>query len=489
MSALTLEGKEFKSKQYRSRAQEYTKTIVKEVAPAFEHIIFDWDYETYLVLGGYGSGKSYNAGALKIVLKLLEEKRTALVIRQVFDTIAESCYSLICEILSDMDILTEDRNIFMLGRNRVYAKKSPMQILFPNGSRIIFKGLDKAEKIKSINNVSIIWLEEASEVHYDSYIELIGRLRTPNVTSHFILTCNPISRENWIYKHFFSKLDNEGNEVVIMPEEKFYDKHTIVKGNVYYHHSTPDDNPFLPSRYIKRLDELRFYDYAKYLVARWGQFGVTGIRALPQLRIAPANGQMKRYVQNIPTEHHYFGFDFGFEESYNAVISCAIDIKKQTLYIYDEIYMNNITDDKFLQLPEMQILKHKLDSINEQGYSKMLVADSSDPKAIQYYRQNGFKIRACRNRFAGSRLSNIRKIKRFKRIVILSHCRNTIRELRDLTYKKKPNGEIVHDEFTIDPHTLWSTIYALDTVTVADIKDKEFYSKNPLVKNKLYKEW
>ena len=33
--------------------------ITKEVAPAFEDFIFNWDYETYLLIGGYGSGKSY----------------------------------------------------------------------------------------------------------------------------------------------------------------------------------------------------------------------------------------------------------------------------------------------------------------------------------------------------------------------------------------------------------------------------------------------
>ena len=56
--------------------------IVKQVAPAFEDFLFDWDYERYLLIGGYGSGKSYQV-AFKIILKLLEEKRTALVIREV----------------------------------------------------------------------------------------------------------------------------------------------------------------------------------------------------------------------------------------------------------------------------------------------------------------------------------------------------------------------------------------------------------------------
>ena len=49
--------------------------ITKKVAPAFEDFLFNWDYEQYLLLGGYGSGKSYHI-AFKIILKVMEETRT-----------------------------------------------------------------------------------------------------------------------------------------------------------------------------------------------------------------------------------------------------------------------------------------------------------------------------------------------------------------------------------------------------------------------------
>ena len=57
-----------------------------DVSNRFANFLTDWEYEQYLLFGGYGSGKSYHV-ALKIILKLLEEKRTALVVRQVKDTI------------------------------------------------------------------------------------------------------------------------------------------------------------------------------------------------------------------------------------------------------------------------------------------------------------------------------------------------------------------------------------------------------------------
>ena len=450
--------------------------ITKSVSPAFEDFLFNWDYERYLLIGGYGSGKSYQIG-FKIVLKLLEEKRKALVIREVYDTIQESCYDLLCEILDDMGLLTTDPAEFRRKKNKVLALKSPLKFRFPNGSQIIFKGMDKPEKVKSINGVSIVWLEECSEIKYEGYKELLGRIRTPNVSMHFILSCNPIGRDNWVYRHFFVSLSDDGEETIIMDENKFYDRKCIVKNGTYYHHSTPDDNPWLPWQYRKRLDELKNYDYPLYMVARWGRFGATGTRVLPQLRVAKDSKTFKNAIEKLGPENQYFGFDFGFEESFNAVICMSVDLERGILYIWDEIYMNHVTDDVFAAQPEMQRLKIRVNDLNSQGYQKTIVADNEDPKAITYYRQNGFQIRACRNKFAGSRLSNTRKVKRFKRILVSPKCKNTIRELKDLTYKKDPKGNVIYDEFNIDPHSFSAIWYGLDTVTVADIKEKDFHSK------------
>ena len=450
--------------------------IEKKIAPAFDDFIFSWEYETYLLIGGYGSGKSYQV-ALKIILKLMEEKRTALVIREVFDTIRESCYSLFVEIIDSMGLYTEDMRVFRRKKNKIIGTTSPMEIRFFNGSKIIFKGMDKPEKVKSINDVSIVWIEEASEVKYDGFKELQGRVRTPNVSMHFFLSCNPVSRENWIYRHFFARLDDSGNEHVIVDENKFYDKKVIVHDGVYYHHSVPSDNPWLPWQYLKRLNKIREYDVQLYRVARWGEFGVSGTRVLPQLRVSRRADLFKSKINQLGPENQYFGFDFGFEESFNAVLCMSVDLKRGYLYVWDEIYMNHVTDDKFSQLPEMQSLKRRIDSLNAQGYRKIIIAGNEDPKAIQYYRQQGFTIRACRNKFAGSRLSNTRKIKRFQRIIVSPKCKNTIRELKDLTYAKDAKGNVIYDKFNIDPHTFSAMWYGLEQVTVADLKDREFYSK------------
>lgn len=429
--------------------------INKEVNPRFEDFIWDWDYKTYLLVGGYGSSKSYHI-ALKLILKLLTEKRKALVVREVYETIRESCFDLLVEILEDLKLTGP-------GRNRVKYTTSPMSIRFPNGSKIIFKGMDKPGKLKSINGVSIVWLEECSEIKYDGYKELRGRLRVPGIPLYFFLSTNPVDVENWVYTHFFKRLDDEGNEQIILDDEKLYKYHTLVKGSVYYHHSTADDNMFLPDDYIKELDDMKNYDPDLYRVAREGRFGTNGKRVLPQFEVAKTEFEVSDAVRQIPDEYKFNGLDFGFEESYNALVRMAVDDEHKWLYIYDEYYKNHMTDDK----TSKELKRMGWDSIQ-------ISADCAEPKAIAFYRQEGFLMRGC---YKLTRLDSTRKIKRFRRIICAPHCRNTIRELKNLTYAVDPKGNLIYDEFNIDAHTFSAIWYGLDTYNVADIKYKTRHNR------------
>ena len=435
-----------------------------QIPEKFMPFMSDWDYPEYLLIGGYGSGKSY-AVAVKLILKCLSEKRKVLVVRNVFDTMRDSCYSLFRDILEKMGLLEDN-----LKNGGVQAVTSPMQIRFSNGSLITFRGMDKPEKLKSLHGVSIVWIEEATEITYDGYKELVGRVREKEASNHFILSCNPVGKENWIYQHYFKTLDDEGKEHVKLDEEKLYEKGTIVKNKVYYLHSIPTDNPFIPESYIRRLDEMKEYDPYLYDVARLGKFGTVGTRVLPQFEVAEDAKAFVNAVRSIDRQYKFIGLDFGFETSYNALVKCAVDDKNKWLYIYDEIYLNHVTDDKFASLPEMQELKDEL-----------ITADSAEPKTISYYRQMGFKMRPCK-KFVGSRLANTRKMKRFRRIICSPKCKNTIRELRDLTYKKDAKGNIWYDEFNIDPHTFSALWYALDNYTVADYKLRDFNSQSGGIK-------
>jgi phage terminase large subunit len=423
--------------------------IEKEVNPRFEDFIFDWEQKNYFLVGGYGSSKSYHI-ATKVILKLLQEKRTALVVREVYDTIRDSCYSLLEEIIIDLGL-----------DDRIRCVTSPMQIRFPNGSKIIFKGMDKPVKLKSINNVSLIWIEECSEVKYAGFKELLGRLRHPSLKLHMILSTNPVSKNNWCYKHFF--IDTK-KKIFTLDDKELYKKKTIVVKDTYYHHSTADDNLFLPKSYIEQLDELKAYDPDLYRIARKGQFGVNGKKVLPQFEVKP-HYEVLSEMNKIHKPIDRVGMDFGFETSYNALLRLRIDDDEKILYIYWEYYKNQMTDDK----TAIEISEFK----NSQ---ELIRADSAEPKTIRFYLQEGFNIIGAK-KFKGSRIQNTKKVKRFKKIICSSNCTNTIEELEDLTFAVDKNNEIIEDEFNIDPHTFSAIWYALDGYEVSDLKEKN-YSDN-----------
>ena len=364
--------------------------------------------------------------------------------REVFETHRESTFSLFAEIVGSLNL-----------ENVITFTKSPLQVIFKNGSRIIFRGLDDPAKLKSIHNVSMIWCEECSELKYDGYKELLGRLRHPTLPPHILLSTNPVSRLNWTYGHFFEKRG--------LSDERLYSERVVRFGDTYYHHSVADDNYFKPADYLDRLNEMQNYDADLYRIARLGRFGVSGTRVLPQFEVE-GHEVVMNLVADIPSRYHFTGLDFGFVESYNAVVRVAVDDANKWLYVYWEFYQRGITDDEFAD---------KLDRLGLKNSRELIRCDSAEPKAIRYLQKRGFRAIAAHKWSEGvrrARLANIKKIKRFKRIIVSDACPNAIRELGELTYKRDKKGDIIEDETNIDAHTLDATIYALDSYDLADVK-------------------
>ncbi|UZP02302.1 PBSX family phage terminase large subunit [Clostridium botulinum] len=409
----------------------------------FYNFVHDWKHKFYFLVGGYGSSKSYHI-AVKLIKKLLEEKRTALVVREVFDTLRDSCYSLLEEVALAMGF---DEKV-------IKFTESPMRVKFANGSKIIFKGMDKPAKLKSLNGVSIVWIEECSEVKYEGFKEITGRLRHPYLSNHIILSTNPVSKGNWCYKHFFQ---DKRNNFFILNDEELYKKRIVIKNKTYYHHSTVDDNFFVPEDYIESLDELKLHDEDLWRIARKGRFGVNGKLVLPNFEIAPLSEVMKD-IKAIKKPLLKNGMDFGFVTSYNALLRMAIDHEEKILYIYYEYYTRDKTD---IEIAE------DIKEFKESG--ELIKADCAEPKAIKFYKQAGFRMKACK-KFQGSRAMYTKKVKRFKKIICADICTNTINELQDLTFKVDKDGEIIEDEFNIDPHTLSAIWYGLDDYEVSNLK-------------------
>ena len=413
-----------------------------EYASHFEEYLFDWNYKTYLAIGSYGSGKSHET-AIKIIIKLLEEKRRCAVIREVYETHLDSTYQLLQEVA---EVIDPDGKF-------ITFKKSPLSVEFHNGSKIIFKGLDKVEKMKGLQGVSIVWLEEASEIKYAGYKELTLRLRTKKQTLHILLTTNPVSKDNWVYQHFF---ENEEKKKKFIDENEFYEKRILKIDDLFVHHSTVDDNPFVPETYVKELDKMKEHDPDLWRVARKGHFGVLGERVFNNVYKQP-HDEVMNAVNRIRSPLYKNGLDFGFVTSYNAYVKCAIDHDEKILYIYKEHYKRGEGDSELA------------DALQDER-KEIMTADSAEPKSIAYLRQRKFRVLPAK-KGPGSVMGGIKKLKRFSKIIISDSCPNAQREFATLTFAKdKKTDTIIEDEFNIDPHTVDATRYAIEDYDVATMK-------------------
>lgn len=270
-----------------------------------------------------------------------------------------------------------------------------------------------------------------------------------------ILSTNPVSKDNWSYLHFF--MDEEEGRFVL-DDEQLYEERTVITNNTYYHHSTADDNKFLPESYLDQLEEMKEYDPDLYRIARRGRFGINGTKVLPQFEVKP-HDEVLSMIDEVSDLRTFVGMDFGFEDSYNAVVRLAVDATEKILYIHWEYYKNKQTDDQTAE-----------DLIEFTKTRERIIADAAEPKAIAYFKKKGFNMKPCK-KFQGSRLANTKKVKRFKRIICSADCTNVVRELKTLTYAKDKKDKLIYDEFNIDPHTFSAIWYALDKYDVADAKN------------------
>ena len=206
--------------------------------------LFECDSRYLVLKGGGGSGKSIFAGRKVLERCVSEPGHRFLVCRKVARTLRESCFAQlrgqIAEHYPDCGAV---------------VNRGDLRIAFPNGSEILFAGLDDVEKLKSIYDITGIWIEEASELLEADFNQLDIRLRTQcPYYLQIILTFNPISITHWLKARFFDKKDPRAT----------------------VHESTYRDNRFLTQEAVKTLEAFKDTDEYYYMVYCLGQWGVTG---------------------------------------------------------------------------------------------------------------------------------------------------------------------------------------------------------------------
>jgi phage terminase large subunit len=321
---------------------------IKTKSPAFVPL-FTNDCRYEIVWGGAGSGKSHIT-ARKILYRLLKEshvKHNFLVIRKVDRTIKRSVFALVKNIISMWGLLDEF-DINLTDKTMVYK---------PTGSQIMFSGLDDVEKLKSIEGVTSIWCEEATELNQEDFEQLDLRLRgNTGALKQITLTFNPISEQHWIKKVFF---DDPIDGVFTL-------KTTFL------------DNSFIDDEYKmvmenKKKTNLRYYNI--YALGNWGVADGLIFNNVTSRLIKQDEVQGLEYVQ---------GLDFGYTNDPSAFNQTYIDMKNKKIFVYDGFYRKGMSNAEIAQ--EIKNMK---------GHRHLTTADSSEPKSIDYIKTKGVNIRGA----------------------------------------------------------------------------------------------
>lgn len=129
-----------------------------------------------VLFGSAASGKSYFA-AQKILLRCLTEVgHRFLIIRKVGNTLKDSVFQLLKDVISDFGVYGE----FEINKtDKTFTHKL-------TGNEIICKGLDEPEKIKSVQGITSMWIEEATELTFDDFTQLLLRIRAKSLTTFSI---------------------------------------------------------------------------------------------------------------------------------------------------------------------------------------------------------------------------------------------------------------------------------------------------------------
>lgn len=363
-------------------------------APKFYPLLTDYSHRWEVYLGSAGSGKSYFI-TQKIIYRCLTEQVRVLVCRRYGTTIRNTCFSLFKDILNKWKLTPY-----------VKIRETDFNIKFPNGSEIIFTGLDEETKLLSLNNIGVIFIEEAFEVPQAIVEQLNLRLRGKVKNQQIMMAFNPISKNSWL----FDFCNNPPDSYLFI-------------------HSTYKDNPFLTAEYVASLEELYKRNPAKARVFCDGEWGVNPdglvLTNWTTQDFNPLDLAAKGY-------EHRAGMDLGWVDK-TAIIDSLYDRENKTIYVFNEFYKSGC------QLSEL------VDALKDMNLTKTKVyVDAAEPRSIEYFRKNGINATACAKGKDSVKAGLM--FLQDNRIVVHPSCRNFINELENFSYiQSKLTGEWTED--------------------------------------------
>ena len=393
----------------------------------FLPLLNDYSHRWEIYKGSAGSGKSHFI-TQKIIIKALREKRRVMICRRYGTTMRNSVFKLFKDVIESFKITHLTR-----------IKESDMSITLPNGSEIIFVGLDNEEKLLSIAGITDVFIEEVYEVPKEIVDQLNLRMRGKAPNQQIYMAFNPISAKHWLYDFC---------EGATRPESSIYSQ------------STFRDNPFLPDEYVKALEDMYRTNPNKARVFCDGNWGAD-VEGLVYKNHVFSDFDINELIkQGLEVR---VGIDWGFVDPTTVVVS-LFDKPKKEIYIIGEFYKRGAT------------LEEIKDGIIQLGISKQkMYCDGAEPDKVDYLRRNGFNAVSAK-KGAGSVKAGISFLQDMK-IICHESCVNVAAELENYVYlKDKKTGQYIEDSYDHDfSHTMdalrysYSDLYSAARLTSAKL--------------------
>jgi phage terminase large subunit len=402
---------------------------VKEHSPAFVPLFVDQS-RYQVAWGGAGSGKSHIV-ARKILYRLLKEdqcKHNFLIIRKVDRTIKRSVFALMKNIISKWGLLP-DFDINLTDKTMIYR---------PTGAQIMFSGLDDVEKLKSIEGVTSIWAEEATELTQEDFEQLDLRLRgNTGALKQIILTLNPISEQHWIKRIFFDD-----------PIDGCFTLKTTFL-----------DNSFIDDEYKMVMDNKkktnpRYYNI--YALGNWGTAEGLIFNRVTQRLIRPDEISGLDCVQ---------GLDFGYTNDPSAFNQTYVDMTNKKIFVYDGFYRKGMSNAEIAtEIKGLLAHRHKT------------TADSSEPKSIAYIKSKGVQIIGAL-KGKDSIISGIDFIQEFD-VIVNAHLVEFMTEFENYSWAVDKDGKTTNKPCDDFNHFIDSLRYALESMKRAKVAPIAFSWSN-----------
>ena len=339
------------------------------------------------IYGGRGSGKSHDV-AEYCLFRAYQSKIKVLCTRELQNSIADSVYSLLKNKITDMHL----DFFFTVYKDRIVGN---------NGSEFIFKGIhNNVSEIKSMENISIAWLEESQSLSRESIDVIVPTIRAPG--SILIFTFNPYKDNDPIYMEMKNATEDD----------------LVIKANY-------SDNPWFPEELRMEMERDKKNDYQKYLWVWEGEcLGLSDAQIF----------RGKYVVENFETPKNadfHFGADWGFANDPTTLVRSFI--------VGNDLYIDMCAGKVGCDLEDTPSLFNEV-----QGSSIYpIYADSARPETISFMRSKHYNVIAA-EKWNGSVEDGIQYLRSFSCIHIHERCKAVAEEFDLYQYKvDRQTGEVL----------------------------------------------